>query len=763
MYPLRHPELLKYSSKETKQANLHKITGKHKPGAWTTKDARVISKLLSKGLTSRALMKILSDQYPEVWNRFSWLAQYGLQDLAKVLNNAARSRFCQCCFQFFPKNDVCDKCYTTSKGKEISKQVLNARAKVTRKANPERELQRRQAISSTRQNNSQEKKAEIRKNLQVGAAAVDYTERTKKIKKTLRKKTDGKYDNPSQDPKVQQTKRDNYLKKTNGKYSHPLQVPEIIAKVKDKWSVKTEEEITTITEKSRTTYLDRTGYVHSTHNPELEVQRKATNLERYGHTNAGASEFIRITKTRPTWLKKYGVEEIFASKEIQEKIRQHHLNDPLNGTPNPMGKESSLMKALAHKYIEVKVGDRVYGVGSQAEARIIPRLLKKYPNACTQYDIGKYQDKYNWRPDFWVPEIKKFIEVKCLYTLLLGHAGNALERNREKAESSIDVLWIVEVRKNCWIRLDKKWWRDPKFLERLAIQIEEEQPFVDLLANYVTNYGIKATVDYEKSTVTVKDKKLRIICRNLVEHSTVNPDFCKPSYVRTTSKLLSLRNKEGYSSLVIWAHDWTYSRTAIKTYLARLLGLDSGRVYARKCEIKVSKLNEDLRKFLRSTHVQGPPLHGDCYCLYIEDRLVACMVFAHTVSTRGSKKEQGQYELVRYSTRGSVVGGASRLFTAFLRDKNPTSVVSYSDYQMFSGEMYEILGFKKVSVADPTYKVVWCPATQVVKSKQSTRRSSLATTFPEQFDPELSEWENCKNLGLHRIYDCGLVKWKWSH
>jgi hypothetical protein len=101
------------------------------------------------------------------------------------------------------------------------------------------------------------------------------------------------------------------------------------------------------------------------------------------------------------------------------------------------------------------------------------------------------------------------------------------------------------------------------------------------------------------------------------------------------------------------------------------------------------------------------------------------------------------------------------LFTAFLRDKNPETVVSYSDYQMFSGEMYGILGFKKVSEAKPTYKVIWCPATQVVRSKQSTRRTSLAATFPD-FNPELSEWENSKLLGLHRIYDCGLVKWKWS-
>ena len=761
MYPLRHPHLFKYGSKEQKQANLHKVTGKHSPKDWTAKDAKLITKLLDSSLTSRSLMKIMAEKHLDVWKRFSWLAQNGLEDLARVLKNAANSRFCQCCFKFFPKNDVCDSCFKTVKGKAISKKLLNERAKLTRVANPERELQRRASISNTRQSNSEQRKAEIHENMVAGASKIDFNARNQKSRKTILKKTSGQYENPSQIPEIQQKKKDNYLEKTGGQYSHHSQDPEKAAECSRTWKKKPKEEIDERTKKSRTTYKKRTGYNHNTHNPESVAQTQATNLERYGHINAGASEIIRITKIRPTWLKRYGVEEAFASEEVQEKIRQHHLNDPENGTHYALGKESTLLKALAFRCISVPIGDKIYRVGSGAEVRVLPHLLAKYPETKTQYDVGEYRNQYKWRPDFWIPSIEKFVEVKCLYTLLSGHTGNELAINREKAKSSSNVLWAVETNKlGCWIQLDKNWWDNPKLQERLAQQIEEKFPFIDTLATYIRSYGVKVKVNIEHSTITSKSKKLKILCRTVATHSTINPDFDRAQYVQDTKEQLQSR-EQGYRTLTVWSHDWEHSRTATKTYLTRLLGIEQFRVYARSCEIRISKLDDFTRRFLKRTHVQGPPPNGYCYCLYHKERLVACMVFAHTVSTRGSKKEHGQYELVRYATRGSVVGGASRLFTAFLRDKNPTSVVSYSDYQMFSGEMYGILGFKQVSVAEPTYKVIWCAATQVVKSKQSTRRSSLSSTFPD-FDPNLSEWENSKKLGLHRIYDCGLIKWEWG-
>lgn len=36
---------------------------------------------------------------------------------------------------------------------------------------------------------------------------------------------------------------------------------------------------------------------------------------------------------------------------------------------------------------------------------------------------------------------------------------------------------------------------------------------------------------------------------------------------------------------------------------------------------------------------------------------------------------------------------------------------------------------------------------------------NLAATFGYLFDPNLTEWENCAALGIHRIFDAGKIKW----
>lgn len=54
---------------------------------------------------------------------------------------------------------------------------------------------------------------------------------------------------------------------------------------------------------------------------ETTTKRKKTNLHRYGHENAGASEVIQ-KKIQENNLKKYGVKTTLLVKEIQDKIKE---------------------------------------------------------------------------------------------------------------------------------------------------------------------------------------------------------------------------------------------------------------------------------------------------------------------------------------------------------------------------------------------------------------------------------------------------------
>lgn len=75
-------------------------------------------------------------------------------------------------------------------------------------------------------------------------------------------------------------------------------------------------------------------------------------------------------------------------------------------------------------------------------------------------------------------------------------------------------------------------------------------------------------------------------------------------------------------------------------------------------------------------------------------------------AARGAKN--ACWTLSRYATRITVVGGASRLFAAFLREHQPDVVKSYSDNRYFDGGLYERLGFRLDSELPPDY-AVWHP------------------------------------------------------
>jgi hypothetical protein len=114
---------------------------------------------------------------------------------------------------------------------------------------------------------------------------------------------------------------------------------------------------------------------------------------------------------------------------------------------------------------------------------------------------------------------------------------------------------------------------------------------------------------------------------------------------------------------------------------------------------------------------------------------------------RFSKKYE--YELIRYCSVGSVIGGASRLLTAFERDHNQKSIISYCDLRWGTGNLYDKLGFTKLEDTAPGYFYV----------KDGSRYNRMLfmkkTLVKKGHDPELSECQIMKNEGYRRIWDCG--------
>ena len=206
----------------------------------------------------------------------------------------------------------------------------------------------------------------------------------------------------------------------------------------------------------------------------------------------------------------------------------------------------------------------------------------------------------------------------------------------------------------------------------------------------------------------------------------------------------------------IFENEWIYKKEIIQSILKNVLQSNMNKIYTRKCEVKIVSSSEK-RDFLNLNHIQGNDKSSVGYGLSYEGELISIMTFG---KSRFDKKVE--YEMIRYCNKlnHSVVGGASKLFKHFLKTNNPQSVLSYSDKRFFDGKIYGNLGFKFDSNTSPGYHYI-SKDYKTLYSRMMFQKHKLKSILPI-FDDNLSEWENMKNNGYDRIWDCGHTKWVWN-
>lgn len=206
----------------------------------------------------------------------------------------------------------------------------------------------------------------------------------------------------------------------------------------------------------------------------------------------------------------------------------------------------------------------------------------------------------------------------------------------------------------------------------------------------------------------------------------------------------------------IFENEWNERKDIVKSIIKHSLGIVDRRIFARNCIIKPLNSKEtDI--FLRYNHLQGEDNSSIRYGLFFEEELVSVMTMG---VSRFDKKIQ--YEMYRYCNKinTSVVGGASKLFSNFIKQHNPDSIISYNDIRYFDGKVYQELGFNFVRNTPPNY---WYISKDYKKLYNRINFQKHRLPFLlDKFDPNLTEWENMKNNGFDRIWDCGNGKWVWK-
>lgn len=275
----------------------------------------------------------------------------------------------------------------------------------------------------------------------------------------------------------------------------------------------------------------------------------------------------------------------------------------------------------------------------------------------------------------------------------------------------------------------------------------------DNLRKYVESLGF-TTEHYDRAflgvygaDIVVESKKLIIEYDGIHWHN----ELYRPNDYHLMKT--ELAEKAGYHLIHIFSNEWEYKQDIVKARLATILGAVRRKIYARACEVKLVDFDTS-NAFLDKYHIQGACVGSTRrYGLYNGTDLVALMTFGP------GRYSKDVMELLRYCTVPdvSVVGGASKLFTHYLREHNPESVVSFADRRWSgNGAFYEKLGFTLEGVTEPSYYYV------VGDSLANRMQYQKHKLVEAGFDATKTEHEIMFERHIYRIYDCGNYKYVYK-
>lgn len=199
----------------------------------------------------------------------------------------------------------------------------------------------------------------------------------------------------------------------------------------------------------------------------------------------------------------------------------------------------------------------------------------------------------------------------------------------------------------------------------------------------------------------------------------------------------------------IWEDDWMYRNKIVKSIIRNKIGVINNRIFARKCIIKEIENNVD-KDFLENNHILGSCNSNIKIGLYYKNQIVSLMCFL---------KIGNSYELTRYCNiiDNIITGASSKIYSYFVKKYKPNEVISYSDESMFSGYVYEKLGFDFIGYSNVNYKWV---INRKREHKSKYRKDRL---IKSGYDPNKSESDiMIEDVGSYKVWDCGLKKWKYT-
>ena len=218
--------------------------------------------------------------------------------------------------------------------------------------------------------------------------------------------------------------------------------------------------------------------------------------------------------------------------------------------------------------------------------------------------------------------------------------------------------------------------------------------------------------------------------------------------------------RKGIHLIHIFEYEWkdTTKQSKIKSYIRGLINQEySNKIYARSTEIKCidSELAND---FCEMYHLQGKTGASINYGCYKDNELLGVMTFGIP-----RFNNEYEYEIIRLCWKNDtkVIGGTEKIFSEFIRNINPNSIITYVDISKFTGNIYTKLGFKPIQpnpITEPNYVWVHLKKNTVLSRYQVMKHKLVKHGLGTE---DQTEDEIMKNLGFVKIYNSGNLKLEW--
>lgn len=496
-------------------------------------------------------------------------------------------------------------------------------------------------------------------------------------------------------------------------------------------------------------------------NPERVKKTKETVLKKYGVSTVlnlpeirekalkEASSENTIRKKKEIFLERYGVDNPAKNPEVKEKIRdtqssqnggkfafngdrQRETMAERYGGPSPMYSPEVREKVFKTQR-ERNSGKLSFNTEKQRQSMIEkyggPGRLSSPEEMAIQ--MNTMRERYGVSTPCEYPEFKQ----KAL-DYIVANGGELFGGNSVISKMNRKIAETIE--KNFSVKVEFEKHLDGKFFD---LFIPERNLLIE----------INPTVTHNSTTPFAC---LISGCGGeCSRHSPLEKGYHQNKSVIARKNNLNL----------IHIFDWNTEGDLLKLLDSRLISKPI-KISAHKCSVRKIP-QRDANGFLKDYHIQGASKgQSDCYGLFSSHGdLLAVATFGKPRYNRNF-----EYEWIRYSVcKGyRIHGGAQKLFSRFVKDVSPVSVISYVDFNHTTRKTFlDYMGFSMDGYSSPS--LVW----NRISDNRTVSQSSvnligadriLGTSYGSVKYSGLTNEDILLKEDFVKVYTSGNLLYSWS-